>query len=179
MRSNSGGRLHRFWLSAAVLILALGGSVSVQAQTCPAGLHNLANDRFVDQGDGTVLDSETGLLWLRCSWGSQWAVAQCDDEPVQVPWSEALTLADELVSAGSANWRLPNINELQSIVEWGCFDPAVKMLSFPDVVNGRYWSSSARKVGESGVVLTVDFYNGRVRDATLDSGYVLFVRQMQ
>ena len=164
---------------AAAWVLLFGACSIVHAQTCPDGLATISDGRFEDQEDGTIYDTETGLLWWRCSWGSEWSAAQCREEPVQVGWADALALAQEQTMAGYTNWRLPNINELQSIVDWGCFEPAVKMSVFPDIENGRYWSSSARTTGDSGVVLVVDFYNGRVRDKTLDSGYVLFVRQTQ
>ncbi|MBM95313.1 MAG: hypothetical protein CMI09_05640 [Oceanospirillaceae bacterium] len=169
------------WLGSIFtgVVLCVTSVSAVAAQTCPSGLESQLEERLEDQEDGTIFDTETGLLWWRCSWGSEWETAQCQDEPLKVGWEDALVLADELAVAGYTDWRLPNINELQSIVEWGCYDPAINASAFPDVEKGRYWSSSARKVGDEGVVLMVDFFNGRVRDQSLDSGYVLFVRQMQ
>jgi len=161
------------------LLLLLTLQHSAYGQTCPDSLETMSDERLVDQDDGTVYDTETGILWYRCSWGEEWSSGQCQETPVTVGWSDALILAEELSFAGYTDWRIPNINELQSIIEWGCYEPAVNTTAFPDVATGRYWSSTARQDGDIGKVLMVDFYNGRMRDQSLDNGYVLFVRQMQ
>ena len=64
-----------------------------------------AND-FVDNGDGTVTDAATGLMWRQ------------DDSGVGLSWEEALTHAEGLTEAGYDDWRLPNAKELQSIVDY-------------------------------------------------------------
>jgi|GEM_PF-675406 len=164
-----------------LLFLVWLGCVSVlgNAQTCTDNLVKIADDRFTDQEDGTVYDTQTGLLWMRCAYGTEWKTGQCKENPLLVSWSDSLTLAGEQTFAGYVDWQLPNVNELQSLVEWACVNPAINTTAFASVNGGRYWSSTARQVvGDStkGVVLTVDFFNGRIRDESLNSGYVLFVR---
>jgi hypothetical protein len=61
---------------------------------------------FVDNGDGTITDQATGLMW------------QQSDDGVARNWQEALTYAEGLTLAGHDDWRLPNAKELQSIVDY-------------------------------------------------------------
>ncbi len=66
-------------------------------------------NNFVDNGDGTVTDRATGLMW-----------AQADSE-VGMDWIKALQYAEESELAGYDDWRLPNVKELQGIL---CYDYA-------------------------------------------------------
>ncbi len=61
---------------------------------------------FVDNGDGTVTDRATGLVW------------QEGDSSTSMNWAEALDYAEGLVHAGRDDWRLPNAKELQSVVDY-------------------------------------------------------------
>lgn len=61
---------------------------------------------FKDQGDGTILDRSTGLLWMK----------QDSDKPMD--WQSAKSFANDLVFAGHADWRLPTVHELQGIVDY-------------------------------------------------------------
>ena len=60
---------------------------------------------FADNGDGTITDSATGLMWQ-----------QGDSGPHN--WEDALTYCESLQLAGRNDWRLPNAKELQSIVDY-------------------------------------------------------------
>lgn len=61
---------------------------------------------FVDNGDGTVTDKATGLMW------------QKGDSGKSVSWEDALTYSENMILAGHSDWRLPNAKELQSIVDY-------------------------------------------------------------
>lgn len=61
---------------------------------------------FADNGDGTVTDRATGLMWQKA------------DSSRPMSWKEALAYAEGLVLAGQSDWRLPNAKELQSIVDY-------------------------------------------------------------
>jgi hypothetical protein len=61
---------------------------------------------FVDNRDGTITDSATGLMW------------QQPDSKKGMNWEDALKYAESLELAGHDDWRLPNAKELQSIVDY-------------------------------------------------------------
>jgi hypothetical protein len=96
--------------------------------------------RFTDNGNGTVTDNLTGLMWLKNAncWGT-------------LTWSQALTYAHGLVNGqcgltdGSiaGDWRLPNIKELTSLIDYDYVDPAIYWLHpFTNVQTWIYWSST-------------------------------------
>jgi len=108
--------------------------------------------RFTDNGDGTITDNATGLMWVKDGNG-----AGCNSG-VGLAWAAAITFADDLAFGGYSDWRLPNIKELQSIVDYGASNPAIDS-SFTNTRSDYYWS------GTTYAVYTVDawsvyFYHG-------------------
>ena len=73
----------------------------------------LAND-FTDNGDDTVTDEATGLMWQQAN-GSE-------GSDLQFSWRDALGYCEDLSLAGHDDWRLPDVKELQSIVEYAPSD---------------------------------------------------------
>ena len=61
---------------------------------------------FKDNGDGTVTDRNTGLMWMKTDSGKG------------MTWEEALAYAENSTYAGYSDWRLPNIKELQYLVDY-------------------------------------------------------------
>jgi hypothetical protein len=61
---------------------------------------------FEDNGDGTLTDHATGLMWQQADSGRG------------VDWEDALAYAESSTAAGYNDWRLPNVKELQSIVDY-------------------------------------------------------------
>jgi hypothetical protein len=61
---------------------------------------------YVDSGGGTVTDVATGLVW------------QQGDSGAAMNWEEALARCDELTVANCDDWRLPNVKELQSVLDY-------------------------------------------------------------
>ncbi len=57
-------------------------------------------------------------------------------------WQAALQHAEAQVFAGSSLWRLPNKNELASLVEQRCYNPAINSRFFPNTPSSPFWSSS-------------------------------------
>lgn len=100
------------------------------------------SDQYVDLGDGTVEDTETGLVWVRCSLGQEWENGDCIGEDEEMTWLEALDRAENLSYGGHDDWRLPNIKELSTIVEYSCSFPAINEEIFPNTQSEYIWSSS-------------------------------------
>ncbi|ADH85184.1 DUF1566 domain-containing protein [Desulfurivibrio alkaliphilus] len=102
---------------------------------------------FHDNEDGTVTHKPTGLVWMRCSLGQSWDsnAGICADTANSYNWQQALAAAQSLNSegyAGQSDWRLPNKNELASIVEERCWSPAINFVIFPNTPAAGFWSSS-------------------------------------
>ncbi len=96
--------------------------------------------RFTDNGDGTVTDNLTALIWLKN--------ANCF--AVQT-WANALSAANTLangscgLSDGSiaGQWRLPNVNELHSLIDLAQLSPALPAgHPFTLTTLGIYWTST-------------------------------------
>ena len=85
---------------------------------------------LIDNGD-TVTDTKTGLMWLKESHGT-------------VDWEAAINYCETLSSANHDDWRLPNRNELQSLVDYSKSKPAIDTALFPDTHSSNYWSSTTQ-----------------------------------
>jgi hypothetical protein len=88
--------------------------------------------RFTTSGD-EVTDNQTKLIWKKCLAGYSGTDCATAGTKTTFTWAEALALAGE-------GWRLPNIKELQSIVDETKSSPAIST----DFLNRNYtvWSSS-------------------------------------
>lgn len=139
---------------------------SLTAQTCPAGNPRVAPDsRYTISspdpvnhfGQFVVVDSATGLMWNRCSEGKNGAT--CAGVSSSHSWTQALLLANGSAHAGFNDWRLPNSEELQSLVETGCFEPSINSATFPATESSLYWSSTTYAI-DSTVAWNVSFSIG-------------------
>ena len=70
------------------------------------GNSNYGVNDFVDNGNQTISDSATGLMWQKA------------DSGIGLNWQAALAYAEALELGGHDDWRLPNAKELQSIVDY-------------------------------------------------------------
>lgn len=144
--------------------LATFVSLPVVAQTCKDSIeYTVHPDQLINNGDGTVTDAKTGLMWTQCSFGQEWSENGCSGSPMNLEWDEALLAAQVFNEDGGlaekADWRVPNIKELGSIVEHKCHSPAISLDYFPDTPSATYFSSTVKK-NEFGAVAggrTVDF----------------------
>jgi hypothetical protein len=96
-------------------------------------VYGWAGTRFTDNGDGTVSDNLTGLIWLKN--------ANCFGTRT---WAEALSDANGLASgscgltdgSSAGDWRLPNVNELHSLVDLRWSNPAL-----PNTAGTGQWTN--------------------------------------
>lgn len=114
------------------------------AQTCnPNIIADAPDSRYTMKMNGTVLDKKTALTWMRCALGQTWHNGKCTGSAQRYKWRFALLAAKNTVFAGNRDWRMPNIKELQSLVENHCYDPTINLTAFPNSNNDTwYWSSS-------------------------------------
>ena len=124
---------------------------------------------FVDNGDNTVTDKATGLMWAK------------NDDEITLDWPGALLYAKNSELAGHSDWRLPNVKELQSIVDYSRspsaedtenIGPAIDpIFNCTPIVNeagnddyGYYWTSTSANLHQRGTILlclVCSFRNGR------------------
>jgi hypothetical protein len=104
--------------------------------------------RFTDNQDGSVSDSLTGLVWLKdagCLAPAVWAGAI---NAVNQLANGACGLSD---GSSAGQWRLPNLRELESLVDESASSPATPRGSpFTRVSNGIYWTSTSYYGGLAG-----------------------------
>lgn len=91
-------------------------------QVCPIS-------KYVSNGNGTVTDTKTGLIWQRAT------------APGKYNWYDATSYCESLTLAGYSDWRLPSKEELESLVDTN-YLPTIEINYFPDTKLSYYWSSS-------------------------------------
>jgi hypothetical protein len=80
---------------------------------------------YVDNGDGTIIDNMTGLMWEKLT-----RDGSIHDRDNQYTWSGAFAKVAGLNTAafaGHTDWRLPNVNELQTLANYGALTPSVDL----------------------------------------------------
>ena len=135
--------------------------------------------QYVDNGDGTITDNKTGLMWEKLSDDASFENYLNCSNPTSFTWIVYDNYFAFLNSfgggfAGHTDWRLPNVNELQSIVNYGTFGPAVApvfntgcsancIVTTCSCTNPvSYWSSTTDP-SNPGAALSVDFNAGLVK----------------
>lgn len=151
--------MQKYILSLAALVAALA-SIAMPASAEPVCkedsiVANTPDSRFTINTDGTVLDTQTGLMWKRClegysfSNGDPAGCTNADGNDEAFSWNEALQRADKQLPrlensyASYSDWRLPNLKELRSIVEVQCDGAAINATVFPsESASVSVWSAS-------------------------------------
>jgi hypothetical protein len=100
---------------------------------------------YTDNGNGSVTDSATGLIWQKCSTGLGTTLGNCNTGSISsYNWSNAISYCEGLTLGGRSDWRLPNIKELRSIIDYTkTAEPAIDRTAFPNTPSAYYWSSSS------------------------------------
>lgn len=124
-----------------------------------------AAERFNVNGNGTVTDVSTGLMWMQSPTVNTSA------------WSNALAACENASFAGYQDWRLPNIKELFSIYDLTRSGPALDGAVFSisaDLYNGRYpyEASSTSSSSSSTLMLCVSVSTGQVTVCAKTTGFL-------
>lgn len=127
--------------------------------------------RFVDNTDNTISDNATGLMWKKCGEGQ--SGSDCSGGSATTPdWTTALSTCEADTTAGHTDWRLPNRNELLSIVSLATVNPAIDTSFFPNTQSDFYWSSSTYQgPGSESLAWNVAFDYGGVDANSKGIGY--------
>jgi hypothetical protein len=119
----------RHAISVLLIHTALLGSALAACPSVPG--------RFTGSG-AEVTDTQTGLIWARCSANQTTSGADCSGDAGTYTHEQALAYA-----TSQAGWRLPNMKELASLTDRGCQSPTIDATAFPATPSSIYWSSSA------------------------------------
>lgn len=171
-----------FSLSLFLNITLLMLPVTAYASACVNEKDNIPwsapTKEFTLHANGTVTQNTTGLMWMRCSKGQSWDGDSCTGSANAYNWQNALALKNSTF-AGFNDWRLPNKNELVTIVEQRCTLPAINAVVFPNTPNNWYWSSSSY-ARDSNYGWIIGFGTGRIYDEHKNNLYrVRLVRAEQ
>jgi len=120
--------------------------------------------RFTNNGNGTITDNATGLMWVQDGTG-----IGCNNGG-NLTWEAAIAFCENLTFAGYEDWRLPNIKELQSIVDYGKLNPSMDATYFLNFqqYDDCFYSSTTFASG-TGSAWYVYFYNGYMSEAQKDN----------
>jgi hypothetical protein len=141
--------------------LAIGSFDAVDSESMDNA--SIATGSYTDNGDGTVTDTSTGLRWQQA--GSS-----------NTPWEQALAYCEGLNLGGYTDWRLPTSKELQSLVDYNRYNPAINTTYFPNTAASWYWSSTTY-VSHTHGAWPVYFDDGSVTNGNkYYAGYVRAVR---
>ena len=176
------------------LIVLMTWTTAVYAATCLTnGIATTPTTSFSINGDGTVVDNRTKLMWKRCAEGTVFnnnGTAEnafddsCDGVPAEITWQQALEQVVTVNNGGFASahdWRLPNVKELASIIELQCHHPAFNETLFLSVAGpNAYWSSSqdASNAARAWVLHTIYGSDSRQYKGSYLAG-ALLVRNVQ
>ncbi len=92
---------------------------------------------MVLEGGDVVVDGLTGLMWVKSPHALKGNVET-------MPWKNAVEYCQKLVFAGQTDWRLPNLRELHSLVDYGQHNPALpRWHPFVDIFSDGYWTGTS------------------------------------
>ncbi|MBI4847020.1 MAG: DUF1566 domain-containing protein [Nitrospirae bacterium] len=125
------------------------------AGTGQDGAYNINPMSFTDNGNGTLTDNNTGLMWQRCSIGQNNDEA-CSGTAATYNWYRASgtynasynpssqDVCGSLGLGGYSDWRLPSKKELITIVDYSIPypGPTINTAYFPNTKSSYYWSST-------------------------------------
>ncbi len=141
--------------------------LSAQANQCNEGSRpNLPDDRFLIINDIYAKDRVTGLLWTRCTIGQFFEDGQCQSSSQRqvnswYNWTDAKRqLARINAASEDIKWRIPTIDELTTLIERTCQDPATNETIFPDFPAWTFWTNTPFSLNND-YRWIIDFYQGK------------------
>lgn len=157
--------------------LPTGKSVSSGQQCDLSKPETTPLSRFrIDEAAGTVFDTKTNLTWKRCAEGQTFKLGHCDGVARRFNLFEAT----EKFGGNKSTWRLPNRDELLSIVEKRCSSPTINLVVFPETLSSYFWTDSLSITDPNNYAWSVLFNIGEsFKSSRNGDGYVRLVSGTQ
>lgn len=119
------------------------------AQECVSSIiSDVTSDRYAlysGSNGAEIIDLETRLVWRRCVLGQTWnnSTSTCDGTAATYDLRDAMLNAEVVGDQEGFAWRIPNIKELNSLVDYSCNLPAINEVAFPNTPeNIGIWTST-------------------------------------
>jgi len=121
---------------------------------------------FTDNGNGTVTDNVTGLMWQQSG-------------DTGATWQGGLDYCNSLSLGNHDDWRLPDVKELYSLVDAATSYPAINETYFPGTMtSSEYWTSTTDMDAGTSIAFRINFQFGTMYSSITknDSYYIRCVR---
>ncbi len=94
---------------------------------------------YTDNGDGTVKDNNTGLIWQKnkADIDNDGSITSSD----KTSWQQAVDYCTNVDFGGSSSWRLPDFDELNSLVDYGRSEPRINPVFICE--SEKFWSATS------------------------------------
>ncbi|WMP16068.1 Lcl C-terminal domain-containing protein [Thiothrix lacustris] len=173
---NKNMTMKRFTFIVGACLLIANPIAAIAKQDCKPDLaSSTPTQRFNHNDNGTLSDTQTGLMWKTCLEGQRGGKCK-DGSPERMQWQIATNrtqLANQRKFAGYSDWRLPTLTELKSIIEQRCMAPASNLEVFPNMQAVNLWSGSQ----SDPKAWSMDFTQGKILNNFKGAGnYVRLVR---
>ncbi len=110
---------------------------------------------YTDNGDGTVTDNVTGLMWEQKT--NDGGPGDMDNT---YTWKDALAYCENLILGGHTDWRMPTPKELERLVDLTRSNPAIDTDYFPYTKSGKYWTGTTCSGCHKHKAFAMDFNDG-------------------
>ncbi len=160
-------------LGLEAIMLRIASALEQRPATVVLATPRQINDRFIDNGNGTISDKLLKVTWVK----DPTALKGLENI---MTWADAKEKCENLSFAGyNSGWRMPTVEELRSIVDYTRHDPAWNTDVFAGKYNDWYWTSTECSWRKD-AAWCVFSSNGSVYDADKGSrNYVRPVRSSQ
>lgn len=147
----------RFLSFAFIVALSFIPSFALSAKNCSLEMNNDGKlPAFLAYKTGMVQHVASGLIFKQCLEGQSFKGAQCAGAEKFYTWLDAEKLAMKLHFGGYDDWRLPKLEELQTLVDPSCQKPVVNRAYFSSLSDQQIWTASpGAPVNDHSVVLDV------------------------
>ncbi len=149
-------------ITAISMLLMLNSCADYRSEEkCTDAIPRGDKGRFEVTNAGFARDTETETVWYRCAAGQRYSNFRCKGEILLLTWDEAIDYAEEFSEKSGVTWRLPTDDEMISVTESSCVNPAINHNVFPDISVDNHWTSS-KGLHQDVFRCAVNSYNGRM-----------------